>query len=161
MSARGESPNADPVRLDSQLGSTRPNHPNRLMRIVEGRRMMVTRPKPILKDKGRNAGIVQEPRNLHTFVIHGQRTISAARTKDNRCPGVVVLAGDRVKRQAGLISVFRAHCTGRTIRVQQLCSYLRAAGQSNRSQNNRSNQSHSNALSSIVSSPLSASSVAI
>src|SRR6266446_6052153 len=69
--SRGKSPDADPVRLDSELVGTLPHIAQGALGVLQWSGMMVARPQPVLEHKPGDAARVQPLGNVAALLLHG------------------------------------------------------------------------------------------
>src|SRR5437870_13822466 len=106
MAAGRESKDADTLWIDVPFSGPCSHSTNRARRILQWRRMMVSRSKPILEHERSNTQSVEPFRDWPPFVI-GQMAIAATRTNDHRCAGGLFFRSE-VRRQRGNVDGFLA-----------------------------------------------------
>src|SRR6266581_8992800 len=84
VTASGESEDADTLWINVPFSRPGSYSADRARRILQRRRMMITRSEPILEHERRNAQVVKPFRDRSPLVI-GQVSVASTRTNDDRC----------------------------------------------------------------------------
>src|SRR5712691_3999569 len=98
MAAGGESEDADTLWIDLPFSRPGSYSADRACRILQRRRMMVSRSEPILEHEGSNAQRVKPFRAWPPLVI-GQMGIASTRANDDRGAGCLFFRSE-VRRQS-------------------------------------------------------------
>ena len=72
---------ADAIGRDAELLRAGAHEPDRALRVAELDRVVIPRPEPVLEDERRDAGRVQQVRDLPSLVIRGETARSRRRAR--------------------------------------------------------------------------------
>src|SRR6185437_10455220 len=110
MATRREAPNADALRIDMPFLRPTANDPHRALGILQGSRMVITRPQPIAQHKRGDAVAVQPLGRIFALVTSGQPAVAATGTDDDSRARRLV-SRRKMDSQRRFVALLSAHGT--------------------------------------------------